>query len=83
MLSRAEATDASGKPLLKSRWAGVVDSVGGEMLASALKATQRNAAVAICGLAASADLHTTVLPFILRGVTIYGVDSVPMPIAER
>ena len=69
--------------MLKSRWAGVVDSVGGEMLASALKATQRNAAVAICGLAASADLHTTVLPFILRGVTIYGVDSVPMPIAER
>ena len=53
------------------------------MLASALKATQQDAAIAICGLAASADLHTTVLPFILRGVTVYGVDSVPMPIAER
>ena len=53
------------------------------MLASALKATQQDAAIAICGLAASADLHTTVLPFILRGVTVYGVGSVPMPIAER
>jgi NADPH:quinone reductase-like Zn-dependent oxidoreductase len=69
--------------LLKSRWAGVVDSVGGEMLASALKATKRDAAIAICGLAASTDLHTTVLPFILRGVTIYGVDSVPVAIKER
>ena len=83
LMSRAEATDESGKPLLKSRWAGVVDSVGGEMLASALKATKRDAAIAICGLAASTDLHTTVLPFILRGVTIYGVDSVPVPSKER
>ncbi len=83
LMSRAEATDNSGKPLLKSRWAAVVDSVGGDMLASALKATQRNAAVAICGLVASTDLHTSVLPFILRGVTLYGVDSVPIPIQER
>ena len=83
LMSRAEATDKSGKPLLKSRWAAVVDSVGGDMLASALKATQRNAAVAICGLVASTDLHTSVLPFILRGVTLYGVDSVPIPIQER
>ena len=83
LLSRAEATDESGRPLLKSRWAAVVDSVGGDMLASALKATQRDAAVAICGLAASPELRTTVLPFILRGVTLYGVDSVPIPIAER
>ena len=58
-------------------------TVGGDMLASALKATRREAAVAICGLAASADLHTTVLPFILRGVTLYGIDSVPIPIQER
>jgi len=83
LMSRAEATDDSGRPLVKSRWAAVVDSVGGEMLESALKATQRNAAVAICGLVASPQLHTTVLPFILRGVTLYGVDSVPLPIEER
>lgn len=83
LMSRAEATDDSGKPMLKSRWAAVVDSVGGDMLASALKATRRNAAVAICGLAASPDLPTSVLPFILRGVTLYGVDSASPPIAER
>jgi acrylyl-CoA reductase (NADPH) len=83
VMSRAEATDESGKLLLKSRWAAVVDSVGGDMLASALKATDRNAAVAICGLAASPNLPTSVLPFILRGVTLYGVDSVPVPIEER
>jgi alcohol dehydrogenase len=83
LMSRAEATDDSGRPLVKSRWAAVVDSVGGEMLESALKATRRGAAVAICGLAASPQLHTTVLPFILRGVTLYGVDSVPIPIEER
>jgi len=83
LISRADATDESGRPLLRGRWAGVVDSVGGDMLASALKATKQNAAVAICGLAASADLPTTVLPFILRGVTMYGVDSVQIPIKER
>jgi acrylyl-CoA reductase (NADPH) len=83
LISRADATDESGRPLLSSRWAGVVDAVGGEMLATALKSTKRDAALAICGLAASADLPTTVLPFILRGVTMYGVDSVPIPIEER
>ncbi len=83
LLSRADATDESKRPLLKSRWAAVVDAVGGDMLASALKATQRNAAVAICGLAASPNLPTTVLPFILRGVTMYGVDSVPVAADER
>ncbi len=83
LMSRAEATDDGGRPLLESRWAAVVDSVGGDMLASALKATQRDAAVAICGLAASTDLHTSVLPFILRAVTLYGIDSAPIPIEER
>lgn len=83
LLSREEATDDGPRPLLKSRWAAVVDAVGGDMLASALKSTRRDAAVAICGLAASPELHTSVLPFILRGVTLYGVDSVPVPIEER
>ncbi len=83
LVSRAEATDDSDRPLLKRRWAAVLDSVGGEMLASALKATQRDAAVVVCGLVASRDLNTTVLPFILRGVTLYGVDATQVPIAER
>ena len=83
LMSREEATDVSGKPLLKSLWAGVVDCVGDVMLASALKATQRDAVVVICGLVASADLNTTVLPFILRGVTMVGVDSAGLSLAER
>lgn len=83
LISRTEAIDESGRPLLKGRWAGVVDTVGGDMLASALKATKRDAAVAICGNAASAELPTTVFPFILRGVTMYGVDSVQIPLEER
>jgi len=53
------------------------------MLVSALKATKRDAAIAICGLAASTDLHATVLLFILRGATLYGVDSVPVLNEER
>ncbi len=83
LISREDATDDTGRPLLKSRWAGVLDTVGGDILASALKSTRRNTAVAICGLAASPKLPTTVLPFILRGATLYGVDSVEMPIEER
>jgi putative YhdH/YhfP family quinone oxidoreductase len=83
LMSREEATDDSGRPLLKSRWAGVVDCVGGNILASALKATHREAAVAICGLVGSADLPTSVLPFILRGVTLYGVDSAEVSPEER
>ena len=83
LISREEATDDSGRPLLRSLWAGVVDCVGDVMLASALKATKRNAVVAICGLVASADLHTTVLPFILRGVTMVGVDSADLSLEER
>ncbi|MBT4609442.1 MAG: YhdH/YhfP family quinone oxidoreductase [Gemmatimonadetes bacterium] len=83
LLSREDATDDSGRPLLKSQWTGVVDSVGGVMLASALKATQRQAVVVICGLAASPVLETTVLPFILRGVTMVGVDSAQIPSQER
>lgn len=83
LISRSEATDESGRPLLKGRWSAVVDSVGGDMLACALKSTRSDAAVAVCGLAASPALPTTVLPFILRGVTLYGINSAPVPIPER
>ena len=79
VISREEATDDSGRPLLRPRWAGVVDTVGGEMLATALASAERDAAIAICGLVASASLPTTVLPFILRGITLYGIDSVEIP----
>jgi putative YhdH/YhfP family quinone oxidoreductase len=75
IIGRAEADDASGRPMLKERWAGVVDAVGGNILATAIKCIRRNGCVAACGLTQSSELRTTVLPFILRGVTLVGVDS--------
>lgn len=67
---------APGKPFQKERWAGVVDAVGSHTLANALAQTKYGGVVAACGLAQGADLPTTVMPFILRGVTLAGVDSV-------
>jgi putative YhdH/YhfP family quinone oxidoreductase len=64
------------KPLLPERWAGAVDTVGGNTLATILKSTQYNGCVAACGLVGGAELPTTVYPFILRGVSLIGIDSV-------
>ncbi|MCS6848492.1 MAG: YhdH/YhfP family quinone oxidoreductase [Anaerolineae bacterium] len=83
ILSRDDVRDSSGKALLKERWAGVVDTVGGEILATAIKATKRGGCVACCGNVASPELHTTVYPFILRGVTLQGVDSAETPMPLR
>ena len=71
------------RALGKSRWAAVVDSVGGDTLAYALSTLNYGAVAAISGLARSADLPTTVMPFILRGVTLAGIDSVLLPIEPR
>ena len=75
VISREEASDATGKPLLKDQWAGVIDAVGGNILATALKSTRYGGSVACCGLVASPELPTTVYPFILRGVNLLGIDS--------
>ena len=83
ILHRDEVTDESRRPLLKGRWAGVIDTVGGNMLATALKSMQYGGSVACCGLAASAELPTTVYPFILRGVNLLGIDSVNMAMPTR
>lgn len=83
VISREDATDEGKRPLLRERWAGVVDTVGGPMLETALKCLKRETAVAICGLVASPKLNTTVLPFILRGITLYGVDSVEISLEEK
>ena len=83
VVHRDEVRDASGRPLLRGRWAGVVDTVGGEYLATALKSTRIDGAVTCCGLVASPDLTTTVYPFILRGVSLLGVDSQNCPMATR
>ena len=75
IISREEVNDESKKPLLRERWAGAVDTVGGTTLAALLKAAKRGGAVAATGLVASSELSTTVFPFILRGVSLLGIDS--------
>ena len=82
LIDRTALADA-GKPLQKERWAGVVDAVGGNTLANACAQTRYGGAIAACGLAESPTLKTTVMPFILRGVTLYGIDSVMAPQAAR
>jgi acrylyl-CoA reductase (NADPH) len=72
-----------GKPLQSERWAGVVDAVGGTTLASALSQMKYRGAVAACGLAGGVELNTTVIPFLLRGVNLLGIDSVMSPLPER
>ncbi len=74
---------APGKPLQKERWAAVVDAVGSHTLVNALAQTRYGGVVAACGLAQGADLPGTVMPFILRGVTLAGVESVVQPLARR
>ena len=81
-IDRAEMSEP-GKPLSKERWAGVVDCVGSHTLANACATTKYNGTVAACGLAQGFDLPATVMPFILRGVTLAGVDSVNAPTAIR
>jgi putative YhdH/YhfP family quinone oxidoreductase len=79
VISIEEATDSSGKPLLKGRWAGGVDTVGGAILATTVKSTQYGGAVTCCGNVASHDLPLSVYPFILRGVTLIAIDSQNCP----
>ena len=83
IISREEANDTSGRPLQKGRWAGVVDAVGGNILATAIKSTKYGGLVAACGNTMSADLAVSVYPFILRGVSLLGVDSVEIPMNTR
>ena len=82
VIDRAELS-AAGKPLQKERWAAVVDAVGSHTLVNALAQTRYGGVVAACGLAQGADLPATVMPFILRGVTLAGIDSVMAPLAVR
>lgn len=72
-----------GRPLAKERWAGVIDSVGSHTLVNACASTKYGGAVVACGLAQGMDLPGTVAPFILRGVSLVGIDSVMRPVADR
>ena len=83
IISISEATDKSGRPILKGRWAASVDTVGGEILATTIKSAASNAVVTCCGNVASPDLPINVFPFILRGVTLVGIDSQNCPMQLR
>lgn len=83
VIDRVPGPEDKVRPLGKSQWAAVVDCVGGKTLAYALSTMKYAGVAAISGLAGSAELPATVLPFILRGVTLAGIDSVLLPIAKR
>ena len=83
IMARDELSEPSKRVLEKERWAGVVDSAGGAMLGNILKATKYNGGVAAIGLAGGANWDASVIPFIIRGVNIYGIDSVMQPFAAR
>jgi len=79
IIPRSEVATPNGKPLNKEKWAGCVDSVGGSMLANVLTQMQYGASVAAIGLAGGAALDTTIIPFLLRGINLLGIDSVMCP----
>src|SRR5690606_18411466 len=84
IVARSELSEASGRPLESERWAGAIDAVGGEMLARVLKQMKYDGAVAAVGLAAGAAVPSfTVIPFLLRGVSLIGIDSVMRSYDQR
>ena len=83
VISIEDATDTSGRPMIRSRWAGSVDTVGGDILATTVKSVDQHGAVTACGNVASPDLPLNVFPFILRGVTLIGIDSQNCPMPYR
>jgi len=83
IISREELNDESGRPMLKTTWAGAVDTVGGNTLTTIVKSIKVQGAVAACGVVAGPKLDLTVFPFILRGVNLLGADSALWPMAQR
>lgn len=82
-IPRDQVTAGSERPMMKERWAGCVDVVGGDTLAAAIKSTRYGGAVTCCGLVGSTELPLNVFPFILRGVSLIGIDSVKCPAVTR
>lgn len=83
IVDRDVLSDDSNQPLLSARWTAAVDTIGGGPLATILRSLQHRGCVAACGLVAGTELNTTVYPFILRGVTLAGIDSAKCPRPER
>ena len=79
IISREETNDQSGRPLLRTKWAGAIDTVGDNTLATCIKACGRNGSIAVCGLVESEKLETTVYPFILNGVNVLGIETAETP----
>ncbi|MCY1180759.1 putative quinone oxidoreductase YhfP [compost metagenome] len=83
IVDRALLAEGGEKLLLKEQWAGAVDTAGGDILFNVVKSLQYGGSVAACGLTAGASFKATVMPFILRGVNLLGVDSVELPLAVK
>jgi putative YhdH/YhfP family quinone oxidoreductase len=83
ILGREEVSDATDRPMLQARWAAAVDTVGGRPLTTILRSIDHRGCVAACGLVAGTELALTVYPFILRGITLAGIDSAKCPRPER
>lgn len=83
VVDREFTNDDSSRPLIKPKWAGALDTVGGNTLATLIKGCQPEGSVAACGLVGSPKLATTVFPFIINGVNLLGLDSANYPMAER
>ncbi|MDD3743679.1 MAG: YhdH/YhfP family quinone oxidoreductase [Lentimicrobiaceae bacterium] len=85
IIPREQVNDLSGKMLLRTRWAGAIDTVGGNYLSTAARACMRHGNIAVCGNASSHELPLTVFPFILNGVNLLGIDSAtcPMPLRKQ
>jgi putative YhdH/YhfP family quinone oxidoreductase len=83
IVDREYANEDSSKPLIRPRWAGALDTVGGNTLATLIKGCQPGGSVAACGLVSSPVLSTTVFPFIINGVNLLGLDSATYPLEER
>lgn len=79
-IGRDELNAGADRAMLKERWAGVIDTVGGDILFNAVKSTRYGGSVACCGMAASANFSANVFPFIIRGINLLGVDSVELPL---
>ncbi len=83
IINRRAFVENNKAPILKAQWAGVIDTVGGDILATAIKSTRQWGKITCCGLVASPDLPITVFPFILRGVSLHGIDSQHYPKEPR
>lgn len=83
ILDRDALAAPSGKPLERARWAGAIDAVGGATLAGLLRGMAERSSIAVCGNAGGAEFTTTVFPFILRGVSLLGIESARVPVEER